>query len=392
MATRLPYSRVFDVTVTREDKFPTTAGFNTAMFLSTATLAGKVDATARTKLYSTIEEIAADGWPTSSEAYKAASVFFSARVKPRALKVGYIDGAAADITAELNSLWAYDPDWYWGAHGPGLNDNAKLESLAAWAESRTVMMGIGSNDVDTETGGSLSTASIAEKLEGLKYDRSPVFYHTDPNAYLAMAAWGYAASRDLDRANYALAKHGIMDSGQAYTLKFKELPGVAPIDRASAAVQAVSGFVPGVGLDPAQGHTANTYINIGGRNMLVEGTVPSGTFIDVIHASDWLKARIQESALGFLANNARVPYDNRGMAAFLDGAIFPPLRRAFAAGIVAAREGDSGEFLPEYEVAVDDVANIPASQRAQRIAPDVKILLRYAGAIHWGSATITMKF
>jgi len=126
--------------------------------------------------------------------------------------------------------------------------------------------------------------------------------------------------------------------------------------------------------------------------MLVEGTVPSGTFIDVIHASDWLKARIQESALGFLANNARVPYDNRGMAAFLDGAIFPPLRRAFAAGIVAAREGDSGEFLPEYEVAVDDVANIPASQRAQRIAPDVKILLRYAGAIHWGSATITMKF
>lgn len=392
MATRLPYSRVFDVTVTREDKFPTPAGFNTAMLLTTTALAGKVDGTKRTKLYSTIEEVAADGWLTTSEAYKGASIFFSARVKPRALKVGYIDGAAEDITTELNSLWAADPDWYWGAHGPSLNDSTKQQAMAAWAESKTVMLGLDSNDVDTETGSSLATASIAEKLESLKYDRSPVFYHTAPNAYLAMAAWGYAASRDLDRANYALAKRGIMDSGQAYTLKFKELPGVAPIDRASAAVQAVSGFVPGVGLDPAQGHTANTYINIGGRNMLVEGTVPSGTFIDVIHASDWLKARIQESALGFLANNARVPYDNRGMAAFLDGAIFPPLRRAFAAGIVAAREGDSGEFLPEYEVAVDDVANIPASQRAQRIAPDVKILLRYAGAIHWGSATITMKF
>lgn len=392
MATRLPYSRVFDVTVTREDKFPTVAGFNTAMFLSTTTLAGKVDATARTKLYSTIEEVAADGWAPASEAYKAANTFFSARVKPRALKIGYIDSAALDIATELNSLWAYDPDWYWGAHDKSLNDGSKQEAMAAWAESHTVMLGIGTNDADTETASSLPAASIAEKLESLKYDRSPVFYHTDQNAYLAMAAWGYTASRDLDRANYNLAKRGIMDSGQAYTLKFKELPGIAAIDRASAAVQAATGFVPGAGIDPAQGHTANTYVNIGGRNMLVEGTVPSGTFIDVIHASDWLKARIQESALGFLANNARVPYDNRGMAAFLDGAIFPPLRRAFAAGIVAARPGDSGEFLPEYEVAVDDVANIPASQRAQRIAPDVKILLRYAGAIHWGSATITLKF
>ena len=47
---KLPYSRVVDVTITRQDRFPTAAGFNTALLLSGTTLAGKVDGTHRTKL------------------------------------------------------------------------------------------------------------------------------------------------------------------------------------------------------------------------------------------------------------------------------------------------------------------------------------------------------
>jgi hypothetical protein len=190
-----------------------------------------------------------------------------------------------------------------------------------------------------------------------------------------------------------LARQGVIDSGQAYTMKFKELPGVDPIDRASGIIQAITGFVPGLGVQPGSGHAANTYVNIGGLNMLVEGTVPSGAFIDEIHAADWLKARTQESVLSVLANNARIPYTTGGVGLLISGGVEPPLRTAFAAGIIADTEDpETGLRLPAFEIQVDDVANVPVAQRRNRIAPDIKVKFRYAGAIHYVTVSMTMQF
>lgn len=388
---KLPYNRVVDVSVTRQDRFPTTAGFNTALLLSATTLAGKVDGTHRTKLYSAIEEVAADGWPSNSEAYKAATTFFSARVRPRQLKIAYADQAAADITTEMDAIWAADSDWYWGLH-TNAYVQAQQQKIADWAEARTLLFGYGSSDTDTETAGGISTSSIAAYVQSHSYDRAAVFYHPDSTAYLAPGAWGYAAGRDLDRSNYKLAVQGRIDSGQAYTLKFKDVPGIEQINKSSAVVQAITGFVPGTGLNKDAGYFANTYVNIGGLNFIVEGSVGSGAFIDEIHALDWLRARMQESVLAFLANNARVPYTNRGTAALISGGVEPPLRRAFAAGIIAQDQADDGSDLPPWEIAVDDVLNVPAAQRRNRIAPDIKVTFRYAGAIHYVSVTMTVKF
>lgn len=388
---KLPYSRVVEVTITRQDRFPTAAGFNTALLLSGTTLAGKVDGTHRTKLYSSIDEVASDGWATSSEAYKAASTFFSARVRPRQLKIAYADPAASDITTELDAIWASDGDWYWGMHTNEF-DQADQTKVADWAESKAVIFAIGSSDTSTEASGGDASSSIAAYVQSVSYDRSPVFYHTDSAAYLAPGAWGYAAARDLDRSNYNLAKRGVIDSGQAYTLKFKEVPGIATINKASAAVQAITGFVPGLGLSKDAGYFANTYVNIGGLNMIVEGSCPSGAFIDEIHFIDWLKARTQESVLSVLANNARVPYTNKGIGFLISAGVEPPLRRAYAAGLIAQDEDANGNDLPPWEIAVDDVLNIPASQRRQRIAPDIKVKFRYAGAIHYASVTMTLQF
>ena len=388
---RLPYSRVVDVTITRQDRFPTAAGFNTALLLSGTTLAGKVDGTHRTKLYSSMDEVVADGWPTNTEAYKAANVFFSARVRPRQLKIAYADPAASDITTELDAIWASDGDWYWGMHTNEF-DQADQTKVADWAESKAVIFAIGSSDTSTEASGGDASSSIAAYVQSVSYDRSPVFYHTDSAAYLAPGAWGYAAARDLDRSNYKLAQKGVIDSGQAYTLKFKEVPGIAAINKPSANVQAITGFVPGLGLSKDAGYFANTYVNIGGLNMIVEGSCPSGAFIDEIHFIDWLKARTQESVLAVLANNARVPYTNKGLGFLISAGVEPPLRRAYAAGLIAQDEDANGNDLPPWEIAVDDVLNIPASQRRQRIAPDIKVKFRYAGAIHYASVTMTLQF
>lgn len=475
MPIRLPIDRSVSVTLTREDQFPTTAGFNTAILLTPTALAGVLDASHRTLLYSNIYEVELQ-WASSSEEYKAALRFFSAKVRPPQLKFGWYD-ASKDMTDEMSAIYQADPDWFWLLHTNVLNDTTKQRAIADWSEAREVIFGADSNDTDTElpsatddvtftatisqaapgvvtktahglandqqvrftTSGTLpaplsptatyfvvgATAntfsvattqggtainttsagsgthtvtapafggSIAEYVENKQYDRTAVFYHTDPGSYLAAAAFAYACGRDFDRANYTRAAAGFIDSGQAYTLKFKTLPGVEPINKASATIQAITGFVPGIGINRAQGHSANTYVNMGGRNMLLEGTVGSGAFIDVIHASSWIRARVQESVFGVLSNAAVVPYTNQGTAYLIEAGVHPPMRRAFAAGLIAPQFGDDGEFIPEFQTAVDDVANVPVAQRRNRIAPDIQVQFLTSGAIHFASVSMTLKF
>lgn len=475
MAYTLPIDRSVSVTVSREDNFPTTAGFNTALLLVPTALDGKLTAAIRTRLYSNMTEVAFD-WLTSSQPYKAAQRFFSAKVRPPQLKMGY-QNPANDITAELDAIYGYDSDWFWGLHTNELNDSPKQRDIAAWAETKEVLFGFDSNDTDTEsaavaddatfpvtvtianpavftktahglamgdlvrftTSGALPTGidpatvyyvasatantftisetvggptvatsgtqsgvhtatapkfggSLAEYLESRSYDRSAVFYHTDPNSYFAAGAWGYTSGRNFDRANFQLASAGRIDSGQAYTLKFKTLPGVEPINKASTVVQAITGFVPAIGNNKAQGHSANAYVNMGGRNIVTEGTVASGAFIDEIHFTSWIKARVQESVFGVKANNARIPYTNQGVGFLIEAGINPPFRVAFGAGLIAPREDDDGQLVPAFQVAVDDVANVPVAQRRNRIAPDIKVDFIYAGAIHFTSISMTFKY
>lgn len=389
MAQRLPYSRVVDVTVSREDRFPTVQGFQVMLIVGVETAAGAVDATTRTKLYSDMTEVAVD-FPSTAEVYKAAQTVFSRSPRPAQIKIGYRNPANL-MAAELDAIYAYDPDWYWLTFTKETYDQITLqEDAAEWVETRTALLGIGTADTDTEN--PASTAHISYALKDSGYMRTAGFYHTDNSVYLAQSALAYAASRNLDRANYELARRGRIDSGQAYTLKFKPMPGIAPINKGSAAVQAITGFVPSLGLDKAQGHLANTYVNIGGIDMLVEGNTYSGTFIDDVHGIDWIRARVQENVLGVLANNPRIPYTDTGAGLLINEGVVPPLQRAMAAGLIATGPGENGDFLPEWEISVDRVSNVLASQRKNRIAPDIKVDFRFSGAFHFVSVSMTVRY
>lgn len=474
---RLPYSRVVDVSLTRQDRFATATGFSVAMIVQPLSVAGKVDASNRTKVYSDMIEVAAD-FASGTDAYKAASAMFAQNPRPRQIKIAYRN-AANPITDELNLIYATDPDFYWIGFTAEIRDTASQTLAADWAESKSVLMGLESNDTDTETAaaipdttatvtitiaspgviswaahglvagapvsftttGALPTGitagtiyyvlasglaagtfqigatpggtaivttgtqsgvhtgaalkfggSIAEYIESKGYDRSFVFYHTDATLYPALATLAYGATRDLDRGNLRAAQRGDISPGNAYTMKFKKLVGITALNKNSAVVQAISGFVPGLGVDAAQGHRANAYVDIGGLPMIVEGTVGSGAFIDEIHASDWIVARMREALLSTLANNARIPYTNPGVG-ILTNTADGVMRRAVAAGIIAADfADDDSEVIPEYSISVDRVENIPVAQRRNRIAPDIKVDFRYAGAIHYASASITLRF
>lgn len=378
----LPYSRVVDVSLSRNDAFPSRRGFGTQLIITTETVAGKVDPANRTKLYGSIEEVAAD-WAITTSAYKAALSAFSQNPRPRQIKIGHVadDGTmtSAELTAQLDLVYAYDSDWYFLTIAANLRDVAALPGLLTWIQAKPKLAIIDSNDVDTENPAS-TTTSLASANKG-DFDRAGVFYHTSAAAYPAASLAAYMQTRNFDDAN------------TAYTAKFKSLPGVPAVNIGSAALTAVTGFVPGVGQSEAAGHMANTYIDIGSRNFVVEGsTLTANVFLDEIHATDWIIHRTEEETLGILLNNARISFDDGGMQ-MLAGAVRTVMQQATRAGLIASDlNPETGDYEAAVEITVPSVFDVPESQRKARIAPAIECRFRYAGAIHYAVVRYQMTF
>jgi hypothetical protein len=224
------------------------------------------------------------------------------------------------------------------------------------------------------------TANIAARFKGT-VDRTAVFYHTSAAEYPAIALASYMSTRNFD------------DAESAYTAKFKYLSSVAAVNIGSAAVTAVTGFTPGVGQSVTAGHCANTYVDIGGRNFVVEGsTLTPNVFLDEIHATDWIIARTEEETLGILLNNARVKFDDSGMQQLAGGPRMV-MQQASRSGLIAEDlNPETGEYEPAVQITVPSVFSVPASQRKARIAPAISVRFRYAGAVHYTTINYFMTF
>lgn len=379
MAT-LPYTRVVDVTLTRNDNFPTRRGFGIPLIISEVVsdvTAGAVDAATRTKVYATMDEVAAD-WGTTTGAFLNAQRIFSQSPRPIQIKIGYMDDSApANIATDLQLIKDYDDGFYWmlPTHtGAWVDDAVAVKAFADWTETQRKQCFIMSYDANTEN--PADTTSVSAQFKGL-YDRTSIFYHDstvyDPHAGIA----AYCSTRNFD------------DPGSAYTSKFKDVNGIPEVDKGSAIIQAITGFVPGLGLDATQGHRANVLIDIGGQKFNAEGTTLNA-FIDEIHFQDWVVSRTEEELLGIFLNNARVPYSNKGMNILAQG-VQNVLQRGVNAGLIERLE-DSNGAVRNFTIEVPRVSTVSAAQRRERIAPAITATFRYAGAIHWCRVNYTMNF
>lgn len=383
MAARLPISRVVDVQLTRLDRFAATRGFGVPLIITTDD-SGPLSASVRTKVYGSLLEVA-DDFDDTTEPYKAAAVMFAQRPAPRQIKIGYVDDGVFDeepsptITAELNAIYAFDVDWYWLTATSEFRDTDIVDEIMDWAEDQTrnKHFHIASNDANTQN--PADTTSVAARNKN-RVTRSGVFYHPDATRYPDMALVARASRFDFDAAN------------DAYTMKFKRLNLIPVMNVASAGVQGATGFVPAIGLQAAAGHFANVYVDIGGLPMVVEGSMLDGRFIDELHFSDWLVARMEENVLSTLANQrTKIPYTDDGMQ-ILVGAVESTLRRAVISGAIAADvDPDTNELLPPYRISTERVLSVPAAQRNQRIAPRIDVDFRLAGAVHYASVSIVAR-
>ncbi|MCO5085153.1 MAG: DUF3383 domain-containing protein [Rhizobiaceae bacterium] len=338
---------------------------------------GPVNDNVRTKVYSTMEEVAAD-WDASDEAYKVAATMFAQNPRPLQIKIGFRENeTGSDISDELDAIVAFDNNWYQlvftnSIRGVDTDEDAAI----VWTESKNKILFLGTTDVLLKTLSDTTNVAARNKLE---YDRTAVFFNAAAGDYLEAAVAAFTATRNFDR------------PASAYTSKFKRMRGVDLLNEASGPVQIITGFVPALGLDATAGHLANVFVNIGGAPVLVEGNVLSKAFIDEIHASDWLIARTQEELLGILNTNDRVPMTDPGVQILASG-VEAVMNRAVTAGLIAEDFDDEGNLVPAYEITPTRVRSISAAQRRNRIAPPISGVFRYAGACHYASVAFTMTF
>lgn len=376
----LPYSRTVNVTLTRNDNFPSRSGFGIPLFLTSQTVAGELDATHLTKQYGSLEEVAVD-FDAGDEFYDAALQAFSQNPRPLLIKAGWYNSATVDDGAKmktaLDAIQAADNNWYWIDVESTLRDTAMAQGIVEWVEAQTKIAILTSNDVNMED--DADDTNIAAVNKGT-YERTAIFYDTDATNYGGFALAASLGTRVFDDAN------------SAYTGKYKQLNGVGAIDKASDVIAAITGFTPNIGQASATGHLANCMIDIGGQEFIVEGSVlMPNVFIDEIHASDWIVARTEEEMLAILLNNDRVSMDDDGMETLAHGPR-TIMQLAARAGLIARDLDVNGDYADAFTITVPSVFSVTEAQRAARIAPAIAVTFRYAGAVHYTTVNYQMTF
>ncbi len=421
-----PISSVVQVNIIRGVRSITKAGFGTPLMLAnTATFSG-------IRTYASLNEVATD-FLSSSDEYKMALKMFSAEIKPRVIKImrrstatamvqtitpdvttqsvtGYtvtINGVpytftsdatptATEVVAGLlaainadgplavtasgtttliltsdvpgipfsvsvgpklsvivttpgnslvdDAIQAANLDLDWYALAIVSRSEAEALAVAQWIETQRKLFVFSSSNAGIKTVG--STTDFASKAKALNLTRTVTLFSGDA-ANFSEGAW---ISDEMPR-----------DPG-SYTEKFKTLVNV-PADNLSATEIAA-----------VKAKSANVYTNVGSVDIVSEGVVASGEFVDVIRFIDWLQAQIEENVYTNLVSVPKIPFTNKGIAV-IEG----QLRFALDAGVAVGGLADD----QPYEVIVPRISDISLANRAARNLTGIKFYAKLAGAIHF---------
>ncbi len=252
-----------------------------------------------------------------------------------------VNPVADDLTAINNA----NSTWY--ALIATSRDVATVKAIAAWVEARIKLFGTASSNPDIiNVPAGTDTTSIAAFFNQLGYVRTFVMYHQDADFDYPEAAW---FGRVLP-----------LEPGSE-TWKFKTLNGISYSNLTTTQS------------NTALAKKANTYEFVGGVGITANGTVAQGEYIDIVRGIDWLTARIQEFVFSVLVQNPKVPYTDAGIAV-----IQSEVMRALSLGV-------SNDFLassPAPLVTVPKAADVPPTDKANRILRNVKFVATLSGAIH----------
>lgn len=263
------------------------------------------------------------------------------------------------LPEDLTAITAENADWYMLLLSDRTDAPILSAARAIETQRRTFMAQSSDATIVDTPHDAVTPPCIASKLKSLSFARSAVCYATTNTNDIA-AAW---------------AGHQLPKTPAASTWKFQELVGVV-VDEFSATQ-----------LLNLQGKSADGYRAIAGRNIMFEGTVADGEFLDVIRGVDKLFQDIQTNVFLTLLKNEKVPFTNPGIA-LIAADVRAALQTSASAGLIAASRpnGITGdEESPAFTVTAPSVADISAVDRAARTIPSTNPITfegTLAGAIH----------
>jgi hypothetical protein len=260
-------------------------------------------------------------------------------------------GIADDLQAILN-----DPNgnlWY----GLALCSNQvyDVEQAAAFIEGTKKIYIAASGDAAIDTN---ATTDVASVLKGKSYARTALIYSP--------------GSKDMG-IDAGLLGGQLPQTPGASTWKFKTVVGISPDFYTDNSRQRLIG-TPGV----SRGKSVNIFETVGGVNIIEEGWMVGGQFIDITVGLDWLESILQTNIYAILVNTPKIPYTDKGIL-IVENSVRSSLNQA-------SDNGGSG-LLDSTSIVVSavKVASLPANTRAARILPAdaVTFSARLTGAYHF---------
>lgn len=367
----LDLTPIVDVIINLSAKSAARKGFNLGLVIGKSNI---IPATERVRVYTSTAAMLADGFTSDSEEYKAAQLYFAASTSPRKLAVGVKSTDDVDLTATLNACRAANSEWYPFVY-LGAED-VDLKDCAAWAETATpdslFMYTTADSNVLDASG---DAKSIFKALSDKNYQRSFGQYcgQTDtPNAVVATMGYAMGANRGT--------------SGSAFTLAYKNLPGVTTDDLTETQVEHICGS------STTTGHNGNVYVNRGGDyDILQQGYMADGTSFDEILYLDMLKNEITLNVMDLLYQNRKIPQTESGVTSIIN-VINAACKKFVNFGFIAPGKWNgneclglqNGDYLPDgYLVQSEAIDDQSQADRDKRKAPPIYVCVKLAGAIEF---------
>lgn len=328
-------STIINVQITRETKTPTQKGFGTLLIVGDANRFAGLE---RIRTYTAIEAVEADFTVGDAE-IDLARAAFGQEIKPEKIKIGTLK--TADLGAyptALSAIVDQDDDWY----GLAIKSETEpdINAVAAWTEARIKLFFALTRDAGVIAG---TAGHVMQDLNTADYDRTAAFYS------------GAVITQKLQA---AIAGGQLPKTPGSITYKFKQAKGVAADKLTATQIQNI------------ESKKGNHYTTVAGINILQQGTVASGEFIDIIIGADWLTARLQETIYQQLVNLGKVPFTNSGIS-LIENLMRQVLQQAV-----------NNQFLASFTIKVPQVSSISLLDKGARFLPNMEFEGVLAGAVH----------
>jgi len=354
----LPLNAIADVVYNLPAIGGTRRGFNLGLIIGDSAV---IDTYSRVKVYANLQEMIDDGFTNSDPEYLAAQVYFAAIGRPSQVAIGR-QASGETALAAVQACRESNSDWYM-VYVPSAT-NSDHEDIAGYIEALTdtySVYAIQSADADILTD---APGNIFATLSAANYRRTIGMYSTEADAIASIMGFAMSNTRDA--------------AGSSYTLKFKQLPGIAVEALNSAQVANV------------EGNNGNVYINRGIQyDGFENGTMFSGDWFDEIIGLDKLVNDVQISVANLLYQTPKVPQTEDGMAQ-IRAVVSSACDRSVTRGFLAAGEWtglpvltlNTGDFLPDgFLVLSEAIADQSQQDREARLAPNTYVAAKLAGAI-----------